>query len=1493
MGKKSVQSGRRLKAVPKTRRRSVGMRRPSLLMALEPRIMFDGAGAATAVDATADAAAAEAIDQIPTTDKAQNDSSSTSNDNTAQDATVTDIPGVTGQESTSANTDDTAPPESSPDNTFPNDTQPEFAAEQKATDNDKHTPSASDIDGEADPFESQWETLELTSSTTTADSVPVDTDADVDTSFDTEDLIADTESVVGSDAATIGSDDTSLALEETEVQESSAGDHERHVDDTNTSTETQAAVPGETVTDDPAVVAYTPPKTGVREVIIIDSAVADYESLVQGIIKESNSVDPNSDTVDRVLDTGGGTGVSVEMSYTDNPNPTGNTDNITTPNTHHKTQDPTPLDLGDGHIVLGDVEIFLIDSDQDGIEQITDILDGFQGLAGVHIVSHGTNGSVKVGNTWLRSGNLDTYTNDIANWKEAFSEGGDLLLYGCDLAATAEGRQLVDNIAELTGTDVAASTDDTGHRTLGGDWQLEYHTSAIETAVGFSMQVQQDWSNLLANFVVTSTADSGAGSFRQAIIDANALPGLDTISFNISAPLVNGAHTISLASALPDITDTITIDGTTEPDYAGTPIVELDGAGAGATTDGLRLVVGSDGSTIRGLSIQNFSYNGILLQSDNNTVAGNYIGLDADGATVAGNNTSGLGVQGGIRIESAGNTIGGLNAADRNVVSGNVFSGIAITGASATGNQVIGNYIGTDASGTLDRGNTQEGIEIDGANSNTIGGLSADARNIISGNDSDGIEIDNADFNVVQGNYIGTDVTGTLDLGNSRDGIDLNENTGDGATGNLIGGTDPNAGNLIAGNDMNGIEVRDAPTIDNPILGNRIYDNSLLGINLGLMNDGVTANDLDDGDAGANDLQNFPVLTAANTNGVDSITVDGSINSTANTTFRIEFFSNTVSTGQDPSLHGEGENYLGFTTVTTDAGGDAVFSAPLSASVVVGEFVSATATEDLGGGNYGSTSEFALNVVAADPNDPPVITSDGAGPTASVNVTENQTAVTDVDATDADIPADTLTYSIIGGTDATSFAIDSNSGVLTFTAAPNFEVPLDADGDGVYQVEVEVDDGNGGIDTQLIDVTVTDQNDIPVANDDPGAYSTDVLALNPTSYWRLGESAGTNVTDSGSAGVTGTYVGPTLGENDPINGDPDTAVGFNRTDPDYIEIPHDNAYLLDEGTIQLWFNADDLAQDQGLFSKDSNMLDTGGHLTIRLLTDGSLQVRLQSTTTSYLVNSAPGTVTAGNWQHAAFSFGTDGMQLYLNGNRVDTNPYTGGTGATSGGAGNFEPIAIGANAWVSGDGTVNPLVEHFDGRIDEVAIFGTQLSASDINRLSGGAAQNYTLDEDTSLSVPTNEGVLVNDFDDDGDALTAALVSGPSNAASFTFNPDGSFDYTPLANFNGTDTFTYRANDGSNDSNIATVTITVNPIDDPPLISDATTSVPEDAVNTTPVFNVNDTNTGSDTDVDSDAITYSITAGNTDGIFGIDSNTGQITVVDNTNLDFESTTQYV
>ncbi len=480
-----------------------------------------------------------------------------------------------------------------------------------------------------------------------------------------------------------------------------------------------------------------------------------------------------------------------------------------------------------------------------------------------------------------------------------------------------------------------------------------------------------DWLN-------ANMGGDAAISLREAIIATNnttndAIP--DTIQFNIAGV---GPHTFTPLTALPTITNAVIINGTSEPDFAGTPVIELDGASAGAGVNGLIISGTGGGSTIQGLAIQNFYQNGLLLQGGTNTIVGNYIGLDADGSTVAGNNTSGTGIQGGIRIESADNTIGGLTAADRNVISGNSFSGIAIANAGATANLVIGNYIGTDAGGTLDRGNTQEGIEIDAANSNIIGGTTVNARNIISGNGSDGIEIDSADFNIVQGNYIGADVTGTVDLGNSRDGLDINANGADGATGNIIGGTNTNESNLIFGNDMNGIQVRNTPTIDNSILGNQIHGNGLLGIDLDSGNGGVTTNDGSDGDLGPNNLQNSPVLTVADIDSTSQLTIDGTLNmSGLSQDYRVEFFRNTIATGQDASGYGEGKDYLGFVTVRTDGSGNAAFSTTLTATVAAGEYISATATTDLGGGNFGDTSEFALNVTAAAVNDTPVITSDG------------------------------------------------------------------------------------------------------------------------------------------------------------------------------------------------------------------------------------------------------------------------------------------------------------------------------------------------------------------------------------------------------------------------------------------------------------------------------------------------------------------------------------
>ncbi len=586
----------------------------------------------------------------------------------------------------------------------------------------------------------------------------------------------------------------------------------------------------------------------------------------------------------------------------------------------------------------------------------------------------------------------------------------------------------------------------------------------------------------------------------------------------------------------------------------------------------------------------------------NNAVQGNRIGTNVSGTVSLANGVSGVVVR-----AAANNTlIGGTAAGAGNLISGNNWYGIELIGAGTDFNTVQGNLVGTDVTGMLALGNAQGGVSMfNGASNNLIGGTAAGARNVISASGYDGIYVAalNPTANRIQGNYIGTDITGNGLLGNGNSGVHV-ENT---ASGNRIGGTNAGEGNLIAGN-ARGVYVYADAGAGNAVLGNSIHSNTLLGIDLG--GSGVTANDGGDGDSGANNLQNFPLLAGAVSSG-GSTTVSGSFNSNAGTTYRIEFFS---SPSADASGYGEGRTYLGFATVTTDAGGNIAINAVLGVAVTAGHVVSATATVDLGGGNYGSTSEFAANVVCQAPpvntvpgprtvnedsalvingvsvsdpdgnlstvrltvangtlsvslaggatissganasasltlagtqaqinaalaaityqgtsnfngsdtlavlatdtqgatdsdtvaitvtavNDAPVITSNGGLATAAVSVAENTSAVTTVTSTDIDGGA--AVYSIAGGADAARFTINAGTGVLTFVAAPNYEAPTDSGANNVYDVTVQVSDGAGGTDTQAIAVTVTPTNDnAPViTSNGGGATATANVAENQT-----------------------------------------------------------------------------------------------------------------------------------------------------------------------------------------------------------------------------------------------------------------------------------------------------------------------------------------------------------------------------------------------------------
>jgi CSLREA domain-containing protein len=318
----------------------------------------------------------------------------------------------------------------------------------------------------------------------------------------------------------------------------------------------------------------------------------------------------------------------------------------------------------------------------------------------------------------------------------------------------------------------------------------------------------------------SGTADPSVGtgtSLREAINLANSVAGTDTIDFDIPGA---GAHTINLLSALPNLTDPVIIDATTQPGFdpqTAVPVIELNGVNAGATASAFVVAAGS--STIKGFLIDRFQ-GGIVLSSDGNLVADNDIGTDAAG-------TPGLGNQGaGIGVTGTNNTIGGTAAGAGNVISGNGNEGIFIRGG---GNLVQGNKIGTNAAGTAARGNGLSGITLQNSADNRI------LNNIISGNGiglnhgvgivivtSADSETAGATQNLIQGNLIGTDATGEKPLPNFSGGIGLLD-----AVNNTIGGTAPGQGNLISGNGGDGI------------LGNPASNNLIAGNTIGLSSSGA------------------------------------------------------------------------------------------------------------------------------------------------------------------------------------------------------------------------------------------------------------------------------------------------------------------------------------------------------------------------------------------------------------------------------------------------------------------------------------------------------------------------------------------------------------------------------------------------------------------------------------------------------------------------------
>ncbi|MEM6782958.1 MAG: right-handed parallel beta-helix repeat-containing protein [Bacteroidota bacterium] len=384
-------------------------------------------------------------------------------------------------------------------------------------------------------------------------------------------------------------------------------------------------------------------------------------------------------------------------------------------------------------------------------------------------------------------------------------------------------------------------------------------------------------------FTVTTTANDGPGSLRQAILDANANAGADDIAFAIPGA---GPHTIQPQTALPTVTEAVAIDGLTQPGadcstWPATLLVEIDGAAAPADANGF--VLAGDGVQLRGLVVGGFTTDtpaapvgghGVVIAgndagvtcsfagaavsgegfnrnggdgirvdgaartriggpqvSDRVLVTGNFVGIRVRGATAAqiqgsylgpwASATFGFNRRFGVLVEngSVDTVVGGAEPGAGNLISGNSSDGVRIEGG-ATRTTVAGNVIGLPPDGSFVFPNNSDGIQVGAASETTIGGLSPGERNVISGNDGVGISLDEGAAGTrVLGNLIGTDLAGTSGRANLRGGIFIAN-----ASGNSVGGTTPGARNVIAGNEGIGVEIdgTDGVATGNVIAGNYI-----------------------------------------------------------------------------------------------------------------------------------------------------------------------------------------------------------------------------------------------------------------------------------------------------------------------------------------------------------------------------------------------------------------------------------------------------------------------------------------------------------------------------------------------------------------------------------------------------------------------------------------------------------------------------------------------
>ncbi|WNM63856.1 DUF4347 domain-containing protein [Candidatus Nitrospira neomarina] len=956
-------------------------------------------------------------------------------------------------------------------------------------------------------------------------------------------------------------------------------------------------------------------------------------------------------------------------------------------------------------------EVILLDTRRDGIDQIAEALEGRSAVDAIHLIGEGTEAELHLGTAFLTNDSIHgPYAELFGQIGQSLSDDADLLIYGCNFGRGPGGLSAIQALADLTGADIAASTDRTGHVSEYANWNLEVSTGLIETSVIMNAVTQAAWEGVLATYTVTNTNDAGAGSLRQAITDANANAGTDSIAFAIPTgdagyDAGRGVFTITVTSLLPAITDALTIDGSTQAVNIGNTNTGLLGAGGTVGVDALTLsqvarpeieivdgaglttglALNASNVTIRSVAIYGFgstSSNGNITigsTAANALIEDNIIGADAStfsapapGAKTEGSNIYSAGGDNGI---IRNNLIGFATESGINLLSGS--NNWLITGNELRGNAFGSSNMRADAIAT---------------NSNSIG-------------------------QTVQGNLIVANAGPALDLITATGSlVDNNTVSNNGSASNESAGIRARSSNLTisknisSGNAGAGVMIRSGSSTGNLITQNSIYGNGTGpggGIGIDLLPAGdpgdlgtapfVTPNDAGDADTGGNNLMNFPVIYSVQVSGT-TVTVTGEAGAGAT----VEFFKSAPNV----SGYGEGETYLdsGLVSGSTPGSVDASarqFSFSFSTSLLAaGDRLTATANDA-----SNNTSEFSANVVV---NHAPIAADDRSGLTFD--------GVDDYVQLGNDVSLEmSNTMTMEAWFRPTSFPTSSSALIINK--------------EGEYEVGIFPD---GSIRWAL-------------ANTDPGWSWYDTGYVVPLNEW-------THVAITYSSGTVITYV----------NGSPvDTYNGSGSIG--------DAHPTLDDLRIG------------GRSNNPTGQYFEGSISEVRIWNVARTGVEIATNYNQWLTGAETGLV--GNWRL------TEGVGTVA----TDISPSS-NNGALGGGTPFQEPTWVG-----------------------------------------------YATNGDSPLNIPM-AGVLTNDIDVDSDPFVVSEVNGnaanignPISLASgalVTLNADGSFNYDPNGQFDNLDSgqqtfdqFAYTIDDGNGGTDTGTVYVTINGVNDAPVLAPAAPSL--------------------------------------------------------------------